>query len=398
MKKNKSFNKLLLGQALANIGDTIYTIAVISSIFTLTKSPIATSLVPVIITASMFLSGLLTPLVTSRFSLNKILRISQLLKTLLLFVLAVYLQMNSQSISVFVLYILIAFVAFLDGCAKPVSNALIPHYVPKDDLMKANSIFESVFQTIGIGSWAVGSSLLLLFSISRLIWFDVAVFLIATIFMWLLPQVGIEERKVKSDKEAFSQGWKKINKTPLLKVVISMDILEQIAQTAWIGAIVLVFVKEALHVTENWWGYINAVYFGGSIIGGLICLRFTKKIDSNKAKYIFLGSLFGALTTFAVSISPNAILVVCLSALIGVFEQLKNIPQSTAIQKKIQSDLLAPVYASMSTLYTGCFALATLGSGVVSEVMGVRYVFAISGVLLFVVTIIARKNRELFED
>ncbi len=398
MRNNKSFIKLLLGQALANIGDTIYTIAVISSIFTLTKSPIATSLVPVIITASMFLSGLLTPLVTSRFLLNKILRISQLLKTILLFVLAIYVQMNSQSINVFVLYILIAFVAFLDGCAKPVSNALIPHYVPKDDLMKANSIFESVHQAIGIGSWAVGSSLLLLFSISKLIWFDVAVFLIATIFMWLLPQVGIEERQVKNDKEAFSQGWKKIINTPLLKVVISMDILEQIAQTAWIGAIVLVFVKEALHVTENWWGYINAVYFGGSIIGGLICLRFTKVIDSNKAKYIFLGSLFGAITTFAVSISPNAILVVALSALIGVFEQLKNIPQSTVIQKQIQNDLLAPVYASMSTLYTGCYALATLGAGVVSEVMGVRYVFAISGVLLFVVTIIARKHRKLFKD
>lgn len=398
MKKNKSFIKLLLGQALANIGDTVYTIAVISSIFTLTKSPIATSLVPVIITASMFLSGLLTPLVTSRFSLNKILRVSQLLKTILLFVLAAYVQLNSQSIHVFVLYILIAFIAFLDGCAKPVSNALIPHYVPKDDLMKANSIFESVFQTIGIGSWAVGSSLLLIFSMSKLIWFDVVVFLIATIIMWLLPQVDTEERHVKSDKEAFSQGWKKIVKTPLLKVVISMDILEQIAQTAWIGAIVLVLVKDALHVTENWWGYINAVYFGGSIIGGLICLRFAKKIDSNKAKFIFLGSLFGAITTFAVSISPYAILVVCLSALIGVFEQLKNIPQSTVIQKKIQNDLLAPVYASMSTLYTGCYALATLGSGVVSEVMGVRYVFAISGVLLLVVTFIARKHKKLFED
>ncbi len=278
------------------------------------------------------------------------------------------------------------------------SNALIPHYVKKDDLMKANSIFESVFQAIGIGSWAVGSSLLLIFSMSILIWFDVALFAIATTFMWLLPQVGKEERQVMSDKEAFSQGWSKIIKTPLLKVVISMDILEQIAQTAWIGAIVLVFVKEALHVTENWWGYINAVYFGGAIIGGLICLRFTKKIDSNKAKYIFIGSLFGSIMTLAVSVSPYAILVVFLSGFIGVFEQLKNIPQSTVIQKKLQNDLLAPVYASMSTLYTGCFALATLGSGVIAEVVGVRYVFTISGVLLFLVAIIARKYRKLFED
>ncbi len=398
MRKNKSFIKLLIGQAIANVGDTVYTIAVISSVFTLTKSPMATSFVPVIITASMFLSGLLTPFVTSRFSLNKILRVSQLLKTIFLLVLAFYVQMNNRSINVYVLYLLIAFIAFLDGCAKPVSNALIPHYVSRDDLMKANSIFESVFQAIGIGSWAVGSSLLLIFSISKLIWFDVAVFLIATIFMWLLPQVGKEERQVKNDKEAFSQGWKKISETPLLKVVVSMDILEQIAQTAWIGAIVLVFVKEALHVTENWWGYINAVYFGGAIIGGLICLRFAKKIDSNKAKFIFLGSLAGAITTLAVSISPYAILVVGLSALIGVFEQLKNIPQSTVMQKQIQNDLLAPVYASMSALYTGCYALATMGAGVVSEVIGVRYVFAISGVLLFVVSIIARKHRKLFED
>lgn len=111
-KLNKhSFIKLLAGQTIANIGDTLYTIAIISSVFAMTHSVFAAAIVPVIITGSMVLSGLLTPLIIVRVSLTQLLKSLQLCKTVFLFGLAIYLQLSS-SVQLLVLFGFISCIAF----------------------------------------------------------------------------------------------------------------------------------------------------------------------------------------------------------------------------------------------------------------------------------------------
>lgn len=86
MFKNRSFSLLLTGQALADIGDILYIVSVISIIYRLTNSAIATSFVPFIITSCMLISSLLTPIMTTKISLNHLLTISQGFKTAVLWV------------------------------------------------------------------------------------------------------------------------------------------------------------------------------------------------------------------------------------------------------------------------------------------------------------------------
>ncbi|MFT8871589.1 MAG: hypothetical protein ABF868_04770 [Sporolactobacillus sp.] len=143
--KMTPFINLLISQVIGSIGDTIYTIAVISSIFTLTHSPLAASVVPAVITASMFVSGLLTPLLTVKFALNRILLLTQTIKALILAILAGYMYFSSDT-QVLIVYVLIACIAFMDGCAEPVSGALIPHYVKEDRLMRATVFLRLFFR------------------------------------------------------------------------------------------------------------------------------------------------------------------------------------------------------------------------------------------------------------
>jgi MFS family permease len=398
MHKNKNFMKLIVGQSIANIGDTIYTIAIISSIYTLTKSAMAISLVPVIITGSMFISGFLTPFVTTRFALDRILSVSQLLKTVVLIIMANYVSFHMGTIQPIILYCLVAVIAFLDGCAEPVSDAMLPSYVQKGELVKANSIFSTVFHAIGIGSWAIGSSLLLIFSITNLLWVDVSLFIISTILMFMLPHVSLNESNQEEEKHSFFEGWITIGTSPMLKTVITMEILEVISQTCWIGAIILVFIKKSFNGGGQWWGYINAACLIGAVIGGLVCLKFMNKIDRNKSRYIFIGALIVAFATLLVDVSPNLVIIVVLSLLSGFAGQIKNIPQNTAVQKHVPGNVLAAVYASMNSMYTGVFSLATLGAGAISQWFGARYVFAISGILMLAVAFIAQKRKHIFQD
>ncbi len=87
MKLNRNFSLLLLGQSLANIGDVLYIVSVISTIFLLTDSAIAASFVPFTIASSMFISSMLTPLLVEKLNLKWLLAGSQIAKTMLLFIL-----------------------------------------------------------------------------------------------------------------------------------------------------------------------------------------------------------------------------------------------------------------------------------------------------------------------
>lgn len=61
---SKSFLKLLISQLLANLADIFLRVSLIANIYVITKSVIATSMVPILIGLSAFVASLLVPLVT----------------------------------------------------------------------------------------------------------------------------------------------------------------------------------------------------------------------------------------------------------------------------------------------------------------------------------------------
>ncbi len=391
MKKNQGFTQLIIGQTVANVGDTIYIVAIISSIFSWTDSALAAALVPVLVTGGGVISGFLAPVITSYFRLEQVLKVSQMCKTALLFFMTAYLYLKAETMNLLVLYCLVALISFLDGCSEPISRALIPKYVEKHRLVKANGIFNSMLQTVNIGSWAIGTSLLLVFSVHQLVLLDSFLFLSASIVLAFLPRTTREKNEKQPLGHQLFIGWRWIMKDPLVRVIVGMDMLESIANTAWVSAIVLVFVREVMQAPDAWWGYINATYFVGALLGSALVMRFSERFDKNKRTAIVMGAILGGLITVAVALSGDRFLILGLSVLIGLFSQIKNIPQASLIQQKVAADRLVAIYAASGILNSGVFALFTLLMGRVADVFDVRWVFVLSGSLLLLVGLIAGK-------
>lgn len=319
MKKNQGFTQLIIGQTVANVGDTIYIVAIISSIFSWTDSALAAALVPVLVTGGGVISGFLSPVITSYFRLEQVLKVSQMCKTALLFFMTAYLYLKAETMNLLVLYCLVALISFLDGCSEPISRALIPKYVEKHRLVKANGIFNSMLQTVNIGSWAIGTSLLLVFSVHQLVLLDSFLFLSASIVLAFLPRTTREKNEKQPLGHQLFIGWRWIMKDPLVRVIVGMDMLESIANTAWVSAIVLVFVREVMQAPDAWWGYINATYFVGALLGSALVMRFSERFDKNKRTAIVMGAILGGLITVAVALSGDRFLILGLSVLIGLF-------------------------------------------------------------------------------
>lgn len=395
MKLNSNFSLLMLGQSLANIGDVLYMVSVISTIFVLTGSATASSFVPFTITTAMFFSSVITPLWIGKVNLKWLLAGSQFGKTVLLFILGFMLAGLTAS-NYYLIFLIIGLIALLDGCANPIRQTLIPHYVKPDYLIQANGIAETATQIIQAVMWFVGSMFLIILSSQQLIWLVGCLFIISTILLCLLEGISHKSTESNGKLDQIKKGWKTLSITPVLRRIAWMDFFETIAGTVWIAAILYVFVSEGLQVEEKWWGFINGAFFAGLILGSIYCIKYSTFVEKKLSTFILVGSLAGFIVSILFSLVSIPIVALILSFCVGVFGQIKNIPQQTVIQSSVSKEELSTVYTSLGAIGTGTFGIGSLMMGILADLVGVRIVFVISGLLLALVSIIVYKNKQLF--
>lgn len=395
MKWKRSFSLLLLGQSLANIGDVLYIVSIISIIFTLKGSAIAASFVPFTIASSMFISSLLTPLLVEKLNLKWLLAGSQILKTLLLFMLG-FLLPGLTLVNYYLIFVLIGLIALLDGCANPIRQTLTPYYVKSEHLIQANGIAETVTQVIQAGMWFLGSSLLIIMTPQQLIWFVGCLFVVSSIILCLIEGVSHVTTEVQGKLEMIKEGWKTLSNTPVLRRIAWIEFLETIAATVWIAAILYVFVNEALNVDEKWWGFINGANFLGLILGSAYCIKYSSFVEKKLGLLFFIGPFASFLFTLSFSLNSIPVIALVLSFGVGLFGQIKRIPQQTVIQTSVSKGKLSNVYTSLGAIGTGIFGIGSLIMGFLGDLLGIRTVFVISGLLLAIVSSITYRNKHLF--
>lgn len=400
MLKNKNFLFLLFGQSAANIGDTLYIISVISAIYNLTHSVIASSLVPTVITCAMVIASFMSPLFTNKLKLNHILVSTQLIKTVFLAGLLFYIKNGFVKQNIFGLFVIISIIAFSDGFAQPVSQSILPHYAADNDLVKSNSILNTSFQILGIGGWAGGSILLSWLSVPSILVLSLALASLSVILLLQLQSVRIDQQTSGNNSiwHNLLKGWRTIDTVPLLKLTAVISILDTFANSVWISSIILAFVQKTLNASQYWWGYINAAYMFGGVLGGVLCYRQSQRIAKNPFSVMITGTTIVALVTFIVSINSNMWFLLCLSGLVGIFGELKDIPQTSLIQSRTDNKLLPNVFSSLTVLYTGTFSMASIFVSALSEQFGVRFVFVISSFLLVIVSVLLFFNKRLINQ
>lgn len=395
MKFNRNFSLLLLGQSIANIGDVLYMVSVINTIFVLTGSATASSLVPFTITTSMFISSLLTPILVGKVNLKWLFAGSQIGKTILLVILGILLMYITAS-NYFLIFIIIGLIAFFDGCANPIIQTLIPYYVKPEHLIRANGTADTVTQVIQAVMWFVGSFFLIVMSSQQLVWLVGCLFVIASILLCFLESVHHKTTEQKGVLEQISEGWKTLSNTPVLRRIAWIDFLETIAGTVWIAAILYVFVNDALNVDKKWWGFINAAFFIGMILGSVYCIKFSYFVEKKLGTFIFVGSLASFFVIILFSLNSSPIIALLLALCTGIFGQIKNIPQQSVIQTSVSKEQLATVYTSLGAISTGIFGVSSLVMGMLADLLGVRIVFVISALLLAITSVIVHTNKQLF--
>jgi len=382
---SNSFVKLLVSQLFANLADIFFRVTIIANIYIISKSVIATSLVPILIGISSFVASLLVPLVTKRLALNRILYLSQFGKTILLTIL-VGMFTVMQSVAPLVTYLFVVAISILDGFAAPVSYAIVPRYAT--DLGKANSALSMSGEAVQLVGWGLGGLLFSTIGLLPTTFIILILYIISSFLMLFLPNAEVEVLESETNLEILLKGWKLVARDPRLRLFVSANLLEIFSNTIWVSSIILVFVTELLNKTESYWGYSNTAYSIGIIISGLIAFRLSEKFLAAKWESILFPLVAMAIVTLTILYFPNAQMFLVFSALVGMLSQLKEVPETVFLQETVEENNLVNVYSVLEVISTLAFSVFVLLMSYITESFGISISFWLSAICLMIEAIL----------
>ncbi|PAD10063.1 hypothetical protein CHH76_06030 [Shouchella clausii] len=388
MHQTNSFRFLWISQLFANIGGVFYIVGLIPLIHAVTGSATAMALVPFLTMVSRFVSAMIAPLLLERMHLQPLLALSQFAKTFVLLFLACFSTFFLNASTVPAIFLFTIAIGFLDGWSSPARSAMIPRLVEKKQLLKANSFLTMVDRTTELGGWPLGAILVVAIGAANLMWLTVLLYLFAT-----FATTRIENKQTK--REMFTEsrrfflsrslaGWRFILIKPYLRAISVADVLENSANVVWIAAILYVYVDEVLGTGEEWWGYINASFFGGLLIGGMLGYRYASFMEKQISRLIHIGTFAVFLTTLAFSLISTPWVALLFSTLFGFSSQLKGVALQTIVQTNVPEKELARVYSAQEAAGFASFGLSTILFGFLTDLLGARFIFALAAAILLI--------------
>ena len=379
MFKNKNFSILLFGRLITNFGDSIYSIATLTLIYTLTKSTFYSGITLFLISFTAILQIFVSPLI-SKFNIKRFLIISQLFQAIILLVITYLIYVNKLQITTLIIFIVC--ISFINQIVYPVQLALLPKIVKQEDLVKANSLFSIAYQGSDALFNSIGGFIITVFgTIYAFIINSITFFVNSFIFIFLSNNLSKNTNTVEENYFSKLSSGIKIWNTPLLKPLL-------------IGIIIINFSTSSLLTLLP--EYSETSYFYGILLSasglGILIGAF---LSNNKTlKNIRLSTLY---TTFTLGIAlswgslsilnnnsiTNKIINFSLFLFGWILIGILNTYSQTMVQCIISKDKLDVAMSTMIGLSIAFSPLGALLAGVLSIKYNIKTIIIITSLLIF---------------
>lgn len=375
----RDFAFLWTGQLLSQVGDQCLLIAAITLITDLSASPLAILVPAISIALPQVFFGLLGGVVADRWDRKWVMIISDLSRALL--VLGVLLVQTSGQL--WILYLVAGGLALAGTFFYPARNATIPNLVPNGLLLAANGFIQGSYVMALILGPAVAGVIVELGGMQAAILFDSATFAISAASIFAL-----RVRPVRDDVSTLSSRgsvWRDmqvglgfIRRSRSLRRVLWVTAVA----TLGIGAVVLLAIphlKERLGAGGLEYGGAMSVLGIGSVLGGLIVSRLSRRLSANAVVGSMLIAAGAAIVAFA--FATSYVVVLASVMLLGLCIVVARGALDTTTQILAPDEVRGRVQSTVNLIVVGGTALAEGLSAFLGHFLGVQLVFVAAGIV-----------------
>lgn len=379
MFKNKNFSILLFGRLITNFGDSIYSIATLTLIYTLTKSTFYSGITLFLISFTAILQIFISPLI-SKFNVKRFLIISQLFQAIILLAITYLIYVNKLQITMLIIFIVC--ISFINQIVYPVQLALLPKIVKQEDLIKANSLFSIAYQGSDAFFNSIGGFIITVFgTIYAFIINNITFFINSAIFIFLSNDLSKNTNSIQENYFTKLSSGIKIWNTPLLKPLL-------------IGIIIINFSTSSLLTllpeyseTSYFYGILLSASGLGILIGAFLSnSQILKNIRLSVLYTTFtlgIGLSWGALSILNNNSITNKIINFSLFLFGWILIGILNTYSQTMIQCIISKDKLNVAMSTMIGLSIAFSPLGALLAGVLSIKYSIKTIIIITSLLIF---------------
>ena len=383
MFKNKNFSILLFGRLITNFGDSIYSIATLTLIYSLTKSTFYSGITLFLISFTAILQIFISPII-SKFDVKKFLIISQLIQAIILLVITYLIFINKLHITTLIIFIVC--ISFINQIVYPIQLGLLPKIVKQQELVKANSLFSIAYQGSDALFNSIGGFIITIFgTIYAFIINSLTFFINSVLFIFLSSDLSKNEKNITTQENYLSKlsNGIKIWNTPLLKPLLIGIIIINFSTSS------LLTILPEYSETSYFYGILLSASGLGILIGAFLS---NKKILKN----IRLGTLY---ITFAFGIAvswgllsilnnnsiTNKIINFSLFLFGWILIGILNTYSQTMIQCIVNKDKLDVAMSTMIGLSIAFSPLGALIAGILSIKYNTKTIIIITSLLIFCV-------------
>jgi MFS family permease len=376
--------RLWWASAVGTTGDGVLVAALPLLAVTITRNPLMISLV----TAAEFLPWLLLSLpagvLVDRHDRATLMWRAQVLQGSVIAVLAVLVLLHWTDIAV------LAVAAFGLGVGEVVfgnaSQSVLPQLVRAEQLPEANGNQYAV-QTIGqeFAGPPLGS---LLFTAAAAVPFGLsaASFAGSAVLLARLPKHPPDTVPDGTVRSRVAEGLRWLLGNRLLRVVAVVLGVSSFCNTMGMATLVLL-VTETLKVSSRFYGILLAAAAVGSVLGGLLNPRVTRRLGQVPSLVIAMGAV--SVIYVGIGLAPNAPVLAALEVCNGFMVTMWNIVTVTLRQRIVPNEMLGRVNSAYRMIGWGLMPVGAVAGGLVAHVAGLRAPYVIAGVLCGITTLAA---------
>jgi len=375
---NRNFVLLWSGQFVSQIGDRLAMVAFPWLVYTATGSTLSTGLVLAIYTLPYVLFGMFAGAAIDRLDKRRVMLGAELGRTVL--VLLVPLAADFALWSVFVLSFGVASLTVLFDPAK---LSLLPDIVPKDQLLRANSLLATAETLTEVLGYASAGFLLAAVSTATAFRLDALTFVVSAFTLVMMAYTPPARAAVQQAgrsfghelREGFAYMWRHAGllANTLLTVVLALGV-------GAIYPLTFFLAVEVLDGGTRAFGVFEAALAVGYLSGALAVAWLAKRLPLGRA--ILVGfTLVGA--GMAALAAPERVWVAAVVfAVVGVANAAALISVDTYVQQTVPEHIRGRVWGSRFTLTQGSYAVSVLAGGALAGVVDVRVLFVVFGLLV----------------
>ena len=271
------------------------------------------------------------------------------------------------------------------GVQTPAVNAVIPHLVPAEYLMKYNGINATIQSIVQFIAPAVAGTVLSIGTFRSTLFIDIVTALIGIglLSCILLPKQEVANDNISVFSEIKAGIHYSFSDKMIGKILIVYGLFILLSVPAGFMAALLVS-----RVYGDVYWYLTAVElvgFAGMALGGVLMGMWGG--FKSRFKTFAFGLLILSIMTIGMGITPYFVLYLAMMFVYSIALTIIQTATTTIIQENAQESMIGRVFGLMGAMYSGFLPVGMAVFGPLADVLPLQWVMVGSGIALVLVTV-----------